>query len=214
METTPPFSPCPAPGFGRLVAGVRAGDDAAATELVEVLYPTVIRIVRSHLPRSAQEEDVAQDVFLKVFSKIDQYRGESPFDHWVSRIATNTCFDLLRRQKVRPLYRFSDLREEEVAFLENATSGLDGSSEYTDPATRAAGGGGELARELLDRLLATLNAREQLVIRLLDLEENSVEEICNRTGWGASKVKVTAMRARKKLTRTLEKLEVNSAITY
>ena len=61
-------------------------------------------------------------------------------------------------------------------------------------------------RELLNRLIATLNPREQIVIRLLDLEEKSVAEICDLTGWGSSKVKVTAMRARKKLANHLKKL--------
>jgi RNA polymerase sigma-70 factor (ECF subfamily) len=64
-------------------------------------------------------------------------------------------------------------------------------------------------RELLDQLIATLNPREQIVIRLLDLEEKTVQDTCNLTGWGASKIKVTAMRARRKLSEQLKKLEPN-----
>ncbi|MDB4673822.1 RNA polymerase sigma factor [Verrucomicrobiales bacterium] len=187
------------PDYDRLVPAVRGGDESAATALVEALYPVVIRIVRSHLPRATTEEDVAQEVFLKVFSKIGQFRGDRPFDHWVSRIATNTCYDLLRKQRVRPLFRFADLGEEQATILENSLTAPGVSPESLD-------------RGVLDRLLATLNPRQELVIRLLDLEELSVEEICNQTGWGASKVKVTAMRARKKLASTLEKLEAKSKL--
>ena len=59
----------------------------------------------------------------------------------------------------------------------------------------------------LEKLLATLKPRERTVIQLLDLEERTVQETCNLTGWGASKVKVTAMRARRKLREQLQRLE-------
>ena len=69
---------------------VRQRDQQAARELVEHLYPLVIRIVRAHLPRRVPEEDLAQEVFLKMFSRLDQYQGAVPFPHWVSRIAVTT----------------------------------------------------------------------------------------------------------------------------
>ena len=213
-DSVSPSSP-PSVDCGSLVPGALAGDQSASAALVEALYPVVIRVVRSHLPRSSSEDDVAQDVFLKVFAKLKQFRGDRPLEHWVSRIATNTCYDLLRRQRVRPLVRFSDLSAEHVSFLENSVDGsaaLGRSGDFTDPATAAASGKGSLGREFIERLLATLNAREQLVLRLLDLEQYSVEEICNQTGWSASKVKVTAMRARKKLTKTLAHLEAKSEV--
>ena len=59
----------------------------------------------------------------------------------------------------------------------------------------------------MDKLLDTLNPTEQTVLRLLDLEQKSVREISDLTGWGISKVKVTAMRARRKLNETLQRLE-------
>ena len=54
---------------------VRRRDQAAARELVEHLYPLVIRIVRSHLPRRVAEEDLAQEIFLKMFTRLEQYKG-------------------------------------------------------------------------------------------------------------------------------------------
>ena len=56
-------------------------------------------------------------------------------------------------------------------------------------------------------MISTLNPREQIVIRLLDLEERSVRDISELTGWGSSKIKVTAMRARRKLANRLHQLE-------
>ena len=92
-----------------ILDAVRAGDDAASREFVEMLFPLVISIVRNHLPRTESEEDLCQDVFLKVFARFKQYSGRQPIEHWVSRITLNTCYDRLRRQKTRRVSSFTEL---------------------------------------------------------------------------------------------------------
>jgi len=180
-----------------LITRVRRSEEAAAKELVDQTYPIVIRIVRNHLPRRELEEDLAQEVFLKIFSKLQQFRADVPFEHWVSRIAVNTCIDHLRKQKNRPEFRLADFTLEQQAAFENLqnTASL--------PAERSP----EEMRELLNRLMLVLKGDERLVIQLMYLEERSVAEICDLTGWKASKIKVTAFRARQKLAATLKRLE-------
>lgn len=185
------------------IVRVRQGSQQAASGLVEALFGHVMRIVRSHQPRAADEQDLTQEIFMKVFARIDSYRGEQPFPHWVARIAVNTCYDRLRRQKARPEVRFADLTADEAAFLENRFAGTD----YFENGGRDRDGS-----EVVEKLLATLNPTEQTVLRLLDLEQKSVHEITALTGWGASKVKVTAMRARRKLNATLQRLETGLTI--
>ena len=185
-----------------LLARVRSGDESANRTLVEILYPSVQANVRNHLRRQADHDDVAQEVFLKIFLKMEQYRGPQPFEHWVSRIAVTTCYDWLRKHRIRPLVTYSDLSEAEVEILEKSRQT---SSRGTSDTQR------ELFSGLLDKLISTLNPREQIVIRLLDLEERSVRDISELTGWGASKVKVTAMRARRKLADRLRQLESSQA---
>ena len=104
------------------LARVRARDEDAARALVEHLYPLVIKIVRAHLPRRLDEEDLAQEIFMKVFANAAQYRGEVPFEHWVSRVAVSTCLDRLRAQKRRPEWRWADLSEREAEVLEEVLS--------------------------------------------------------------------------------------------
>ncbi len=176
---------------------VRAKDQSAARELVEHLYPQVIRIVRSHLPRRVQEEDLAQDIFLKMFTRIDQYQGAVPFSHWVSRIAVTTCIDQLRAQKRRPELRWADLSEQETEMLDKS---LHGSGEYA-PDEKVA------ARELLHRLLGQLKPEDRLVLQLLDLEQRSVAEISASTGWNGPLIKVRAFRARRKLQKLFKELK-------
>lgn len=180
-----------------LLDAARAGDEDAWRRLVDLLYPLVAGIIRNHLRREADREDVVQEVFVKIFAHLGQYAGHQPFDHWVSRIALNACHDWLRRLEARPLTSYSDLGDSEREILERTLA----SEDAADPAAPA------LLRELLDRLIATLGPTEQIVIRLLDLEEKSVQDVCRLTGWGASKVKVTAMRARRKLAEQLQRLE-------
>jgi len=185
-----------------ILSAVRGGDEAVSRQLVDLLYPLVISIVRNHLPRTESEEDLSQEIFMKLFSRLHQYRSRQPFEHWVSRIALNTCYDHLRRQRTRRLVTYNELGTEEVAFLEN---------NLRAPRTTPREGGHRLGRELLDKLFTALKPREQMVVRLLDLEEKSVEEVCSLTGWGASRVRVTAMRARRKLSETLQRLEQPSS---
>jgi len=168
---------------------VRADDQRAARDLVDHLYPLVIRIVRSHLPRRVAEEDLAQEVFLKMFSRLGQYQGAVPFTHWVSRIAVTTCIDHLRAQKRRPEFRWADLSESEADVLDAVLT-----NERDVPANDALA-----ATELVQKLLAQLKPDDQLVLRLLDLEQKTIAEIAALTGWNQSLIKVRAFRARRKL---------------
>ncbi|HEY8993147.1 MAG TPA: sigma-70 family RNA polymerase sigma factor [Lacunisphaera sp.] len=183
--------------FAGCLERVRARDQAACRQLVEQLYPQVIRIVRSHLPRRVAEEDLTQEVFLKMFTRLEQYQGAVPFPHWVSRIAVTTCIDQLRAQKRRPEFRWADLPESQAEVLDHVLS----------DDREAAPGAALAARELVDRLLAQLKPDDQLVLRLLDLEQKTLAEISALTGWNQTLIKVRAFRARRKLQKLFQELQ-------
>ena len=179
------------------LALVRERDQAAARALVDHLYPLVIRIVRAHLPRRVAEEDLAQDIFLKMFARLEQYKGAVPFPHWVSRIAVTTCIDQLRAQKRRPEFRWADLSENEADVLD-AVMTNENDVEAGDALA---------ARELVHKLLGELKPDDRLVIQLLDLEQKTIAEISGLTGWSQSLVKVRAFCARRKLQKLFQELE-------
>ena len=176
---------------------VKENDPEAAQELVRDLFPLVMRIVRGHLPRRMDPEDLAQIVFVKVFQKIDQYNADAPFPHWVSRIAVNTCLNELRSEKARPELRWADLGEEQAEALERV---LERSNETPVDEQTA-------TRDLAERLLETLPPRDRLILTLLDLEERTVAETAAVTGSPEAVIKVRAFRARRKLRKELERLE-------
>jgi RNA polymerase sigma factor (sigma-70 family) len=179
-----------------LVQAALRHDDEAARELVRRLYPLVAKMVRSHRPRRTGEEDLCQMIFIKVFQKLGQFSGKVPLEHWVSRIAVNTCLSQIESEKIRPELRHADLSEEEQAVVEN----LAASSEELAPDRQLA------SRQLVEHLLQTLKPVERLVIDLLYLQGRSVEEVHQITGLGVAAVKVRAFRARQKMKVQLTKI--------
>src|SRR5215472_14927325 len=180
----------------QLVQAALRHDDEAAREMVRRLYPLVAKMVRSHRPRRTSEEDLCQMIFIKVFQKLSQFSGKVPLEHWVSRIAVNTCLSQIESERVRPELRQADLSEEEQAVVEN----LAASSEELAPDHQLA------SRQLGEHLLQMLKPVERVVIDLLYLQGRSVEEIHQITGLGVAAIKVRAFRARQKMKSQLTKL--------
>jgi RNA polymerase sigma-70 factor (ECF subfamily) len=185
-----------------LVEAALAHDDDAARELVRRLYSLVAKIVRAHRPRRTSEEDLSQMIFIKLFQKLSQFSGKVPLEHWVSRIAVNTCLNQIAAEKVRPELRHADLSEEEQAVVQN----LAASSEELGPDRRFA------SRQLVEHLLDLLKPAERLVIDLLYLQQRSVAEIRQLTGWSTSLIKVRAFRARRKMKDQLDKVSAREKL--
>jgi len=183
---------------GALVEAALRNDDEAARELVRRLYPLVAKLVRAHRPRRTAEEDLCQMIFIKVFQKLSQFSGKVPLEHWVSRIAVNTCLNQIEAEKVRPELRYADLSEEEQAVVENLAT----SARELAPDERLA------SRQLVEHLLGLLKPVERLAIDLLYLQGRSVEEIRKITGWSVALIKVRAFRARQKMKDQLAKISV------
>ncbi|MFZ3375940.1 MAG: RNA polymerase sigma factor [Chthoniobacterales bacterium] len=183
---------------GALVEAALRNDDEAARELVRRLYPLVAKLVRAHRPRRTAEEDLCQMIFIKVFQKLSQFSGKVPLEHWVSRIAVNTCLNQIEAEKARPELRYADLSEEEQAVVENLAT----SARELAPDERLA------SRQLVEHLLGLLKPAERLAIDLLYLQGRSVEEIRKITGWSVALIKVRAFRARQKMKDQLAKISV------
>jgi RNA polymerase sigma-70 factor, ECF subfamily len=184
------------PDAGALVDAALRHDDEAARELVRRLYPLVAKLVRAHRFRRTSEEDVSQMIFIKVFQKLSQFSGKVPLEHWVSRVAVNTCLNQIESEKARPELREADLTQEQQAVIEN----LAVSSDELAPDKKFA------SRQLVEHLLAALKPVERLVIDLLHLQGRSVAEIRKITGWSEPLIKVRAFRARRKMKQQLAKI--------
>lgn len=172
------------------------GEDEAARQLVAHLYPLVAKLVRAHRPVRTAEEDLCQMIFVKIFQNLAQFSGAVPLEHWVSRIAINTCLNQIAAEKARPEIRRADLSEEQAAVVDNLATTSDELSADQQFA----------ARDLVRHLLDSLRPAERLVIDLMYLQEKSVAEISDITGWSRALVKVRAFRARQKLQNRMARL--------
>jgi len=175
----------------------RKGDEAAAEELIRHLFPLISKIVRTHLPRRDDEKDLVQEILMKTFAKLHQYKGDAPLTHWVSRLALTTCLDRLRAQKIRPEIRQADLTPEDSDVFEAAW--LTGSSPDAGAAIAA--------RDLVDKILSSLSPEDRSLILMVDLEGRSLQEISDATGWSISKIKMRLFRVRPQLRQMVQKLE-------
>ena len=176
-----------------LVARTLRQDEEAARELVRTLYPLVARLVRAHRPARSAEEDLCQMIFIKVMRKLSQFSGKVPLEHWVSRIAINTCINQIKAEKARPELREADLSEEQAALVRNMAA----TEEELAPGQQIA------SRELVEQLMKALKPAERLVIDLLYLQQRSIAEIQKIAGWSGALVKVRAFRARQKMKKRM-----------
>lgn len=178
-----------------LIAEVLEGNPESFEPLVVKYQPRVFAIARRYARREDEVEDIVQTVFMKAYSKLSSYRGDAPFDHWLMRTATFTCYDFLRKHQRNREWNATDLSTEENEWLENV-----GGDTTEKEANQSA------AKALVDRLLESLKPDDRMIITMLDLEQKSVKEIAKLTDFTESNVKVRAHRARDKMKKTLTTL--------
>ena len=177
------------------ITAVLQGDVGCFETLVRKYQPRVFATVRRYARRESEVEDIVQDVFVKTFQKLDTYRSEAPFEHWLMRLTVRTCYDALRTHQRSRELSFADLTNEENRWLERFA---------TNPS--AADESAAAAKALVQRLLQQLSPASQLIITLLEIEERSVKEIAQLTGWSVPLVKVRAFRARAEMRKWLKKI--------
>src|SRR5882762_7637634 len=125
-----------------LIAAVLKGDAASFEPLVQKYSPRVFATCRRYARRESEVEDIAQEVWLKAFSKLQSFRGEAPFEHWLMRLAVRTCYDFLRGHQRNRETMFSELTEPESDWLDRFVRQPESASE-----------GADAARTLVERVL-------------------------------------------------------------
>ena len=138
-------------------------------------------------------------MFLKAFTQLGTYEGRGSMEGWLTKIATNTCLNMLRGAKRRPEQIVSNLTENENEWLDEKLSTV--ANEQHRSAEKDL-----IAADLADRVLGVLSPEDRLVLTMIDGDEASIKEVAELTGWSESKVKVRAFRARRRVREAMEKL--------
>lgn len=183
------------PSDSELIAAVLKGDAASFEPLIKKYQPRVFATARRYARRESEVEDIVQEVFLKAFQKLNTFRGDAPFEHWLMRLAVRTCYDFLRGHQRNREMSFTELSEPETDWLDRFVAEPSNASESADA-----------ARVLVNRVLEQLSPANRLIITLLEIEDRSVKEISALTGWSVPLVKVRAFRARAEMKKILAKM--------
>jgi RNA polymerase sigma-70 factor (ECF subfamily) len=171
----------------KLVLMAQGGAEPAFEELVRRHQQRVFALVSGILRRQEDVEDIAQQVFLKVFLSLKRFDHRAAFSTWLYKITVNECWDYLRKKKVRPLVYEADLSEEQVSRLDGIVS-----------ADRVALGPNDRAevKDMLNHMLETLPAEDQQLLVLKEIEGFSVQELAEILDLNVNTVKVRLFRAR------------------
>lgn len=183
------------PSDAELIAAVLQGNPARFEPLIQKYSPRIFATARRYARREDEVQDIVQEIWLKAYQKLASFRGDAPFEHWLMRLAVRTCYDFLRGHQRNRESSFSDLTEHETDWLDRFVADPDAAPEDADA-----------ARSLVNRVLEELSAPARLIITLLEIEDRTVKEIAQLTGWSVPLVKVRAFRARAEMRKILARL--------
>jgi len=181
-----------------LVRRVQARDEIAFREVVERYQAKVFSIIYGILRNHNDAEDIAQQVFSKIYFSIQNFDFRSSLLTWIYKITVNECYDYLRKKRVRKLVYESDFSEEDALEMENTGSAAEQAPGVDETLAR---------RDLAVKLLAKISEEDRNLILLKEVEGHSVEELSEMTGMNENTIKVKLFRARQKLVKAAQRLQ-------
>ena len=170
-----------------LVRLLQAGNEATFREFIDRYGPRIYRLAYGILRNRDDAEDVAQEVFAKVYFSINGFQACSSLYSWVSRIAINECYTYLRKK--RPIY--------ESDFPDGTLSTITQSIADRQPRADLVA----MQRDFINKLLTQVSEDERLMLIWKEVEGFSLAELSEMTGLCENMIKVRLFRARQKLVR-------------
>ncbi len=180
-----------------LVRRVQDRDEMAFREIVERYQAKVFSIIYGILRNHNDAEDIAQQVFAKIYFSIRSFDFRSSLLTWIYKITVNECYDYLRKRKVRKLVYESDFSEEDSNRMENSEV----ASDHSRPVDQALA-----EHDYVWKLLSKVSEEDQSLMLLKEVEGYSVEELAQMTGMNENTIKVKLFRARQKLLKAAQRM--------
>ncbi len=191
------FVPYETASEAEVVRRAKGGDEEAFALIVQqhqnMVYSLALRMVR----RSIDAEDVAQQVFTKVFFALKKFDMRSSLSTWIYKIAMNETYDYLRRLKSRRVVFEGDLGEDVDEIVESSARAADTAPSAEEQTSR---------RDYLLKLLEHVSDEERMLLFQKEVEGLTVDELAAKTGINENTIKVKLFRARKKLVKAAQQL--------
>jgi len=171
-----------------LIRRAQQGDSAAFNDVVLAYRKRILGQITRLIARSEDVEDVAQEVFLRLYFSLDQLRTPEVFEPWLYRLTVNAAYDYLRKQKRRQEYRMSDLSEQQVVLADALAGGKADQEEQHQ----------KKIREAVDALLSELSEADRILLMMKEVEGLSLKELEKVYKVNENALKVRLFRARQR----------------
>jgi RNA polymerase sigma-70 factor (ECF subfamily) len=172
----------------------RAGDSGAFNEVVTAYRRRILGTVSRLIGRPEDVEDVAQEVFLRLYYSLDQLRSPEVFEPWLYRLTVNAALDYLRKRRRRNESRMGDLSDQQV-MMADAVAGMKHQVEETEKSK---------TREFVDSLLSRISPEDRLLLTLKEVEGLSLKELEKVYHVNENALKVRLFRARQRVLKAYE----------
>ncbi|WP_031499152.1 RNA polymerase sigma factor [Bryobacter aggregatus] len=179
----------------QLVARAQAGDAAAFSELVGFCRKRVMAIVGRLIGKPEDVEDVAQDVFLRLYYSLGQLSSPELFDRWLYRLTVNAAYDYMRKSKRRKESRMADLSEAQMVMADASAGEVKGRKDEQQ----------STMRDFVHWLLSGVSEQDRILLMLKEVEGLSIKELEQIYGANESALKVRLFRARQRVLKAFDK---------
>ena len=177
-----------------LIERARSGDDTAFNGVVSAYRKRIFGTIGRLIGRPEDVEDVAQDVFLRLYYSLDQLRTPEVFEPWLYRLTVNASYDYLRRQRRRHESRISDLSEQQVIMADAAAGRV---AEQDERQKRS-------VCETVEALLQSVSEQDRMLLILKEVEGLSLKELEQIYNVRENALKVRLFRARQRVLKAFE----------
>ena len=172
-----------------LIEKARKGDSGAFNSVVTAYRKRILGTISRLIGRPEDVEDVAQEVFVRLYYSLDQLRTPEVFEPWLYRLTVNACYDYLRRLKRRGESRMSDLSEQQVLMADSAA----GSKRQEEESEKGR------IREFVTALFQHVSEEDRLLLTLKEVEGLSLKELEQIYRVNENALKVRLFRARQRV---------------
>ena len=172
-----------------LIEKARKGDGAAFNQLVLAYRRRILGTISRLIGRPEDVEDVAQEVFTRLYFSLDQLRTAEVFEPWLYRLTVNASYDYLRRSRRRNESRMADLSEQQVAMADSLAGGRQ--NEDTRQQNEI--------REFVDSLFRHVSEEDRILLMLKEVEGLSLKELEGIYRVNENALKVRLFRARQRV---------------
>jgi RNA polymerase sigma-70 factor (ECF subfamily) len=177
-----------------LLQKAQRGDASAFNQVVTAYRRRILGTISRLIGRPEDVEDVAQEVFLRLYFSLDQLRTPEVFEPWLYRLTVNASYDYLRKSKRRPESRMSDLSEQQVMMADAAA----GSKAQTEEGER------HRVRDTVQSLLASVSEEDRILLTLKEVEGLSLKELEQIYHVNENSLKVRLFRARQRVLKNVK----------